>query len=71
MYEDKDKYKETPKEEQYANSVIKALMIVLDLAYNSDEIEQISEDAYAKKQFLRSKIFRTIHEIKNLTKYYK
>jgi hypothetical protein len=68
MYEDK---KDIPQEEVYANMVIKAMMIDLDLGYNSEEIEAISEDAYAKKQALRSKIFRTIHEIAKLTKYHK
>jgi hypothetical protein len=55
-----DEYREIHPEIRKANAIIKAIMILLDIAYPS---ENLSEQAFKEKQFLRSKIMDCINNI--------
>jgi hypothetical protein len=58
-----DEYKETDPKVRDANALIKQIMISLDKWYPSN---QICDEAFKEKQYLRSKIMDGINKISKL-----
>ncbi len=48
---------------QEAKYVIKLIMVILDKFYPGDNLHEISEKAYAEKQYFRSKVMDCINNI--------